>query len=341
MSKKKQKQLTMMLIVLAVVVVLLGAILLVNYFQSKKEEAEADAATPRLTTMEDTNELTFTNGDTVLTFTKTDDQWQWAEDGDFPLDDSNCTTLEELAADFTADQQMDILDSLDAYGLENPTKSLTLSNGEETVTVLIGGETGDLYYAMLEGGDQIFTIDSTVPDILDDSLTDMATLADYPILSSDIIQSVSVEGKKNSSFTVKEVTVEVESDDEDGESSASSSEPETTTEYHWFNSKDKDVTDDETLTGFRTELDTLSVSSLAYFKPSAEEKTQCGLDDPAAVVTVVYTDNDEEETSVLTIGGETEDGSYYYCTLDTNPNEIYLISASAVEDILTVAENGI
>lgn len=342
MSKKKQRQLFIMLIVLAVLVVLLaGGILLNKWNTQRKEEAE-DAATPRVVTMEDVTGLTLTNGGESLSFALDEDgSWYWTEDAEFPLDDSVCAALASLAEEFTADQQMDILDDLAAYGLEEPAQKLTLTDGSgESTTILVGIQTGDLYYAMVEGGDQIYTIDSTLPDNLSLGLYDMAQLADYPALSSDIMQSASIQGQNTEEFTIKEVEVEAESDTEDGNSSASAGEPEVTTEYHWFRSDGSDVTEESLVTSLRTELDTIAVDSLAYFKPTGDERAACGLEAPTAVVTVRYTQDGEEKTSVLTIGGYEEASDSYYCTLDTNPDEIYLITADTVENSVEIAEKG-
>lgn len=344
MSKKKQKQLSIMLIIVGVLVVLLVGGILLNQWNTRRQEKAADAAAPRLVSMDEVEELTMTNDGTSLTFRKTEDgDWYWVDDQNYPLNDTVCTSIENLVSDFTAEQQMDISDSLSAYGLENPAQSLTITSSEgEAVTILVGGETTtSLYYAMLEGGDQIYTIGSSLTTNLSKSLYDMAQLAEYPKLSSDIILNVTVAGQNTEAFTVNPVEAEAETEGDSSapaEGSSSSSEPETTTEYHWFRNG-TDVTEEAFVTSFRTELDTISMSALAFYKPTDEEREACGLTAPTAVVTVEYTSEEGTETSVLTIGGQTEDGSYY-CTLDTNPEEIYTIAADSLTNTLNLAENG-
>lgn len=344
MSKKKQKQLTIMLIIVAVLVILLAGGILLNQWNTSRQEKAADAATPRLVTMDEVEELTMTNNGTSLTFRKAEDgDWYWTEDEDYPLNSAVCNSLEALVADFTAEQEMDISDSLSAYGLEAPAQSLTVTSPEgETVTILVGSETTtSLYYAMLEGGDQLYTISSSLTTNLSNSLYDMAELAEYPKLSSDIILNVTVAGQNTETFTVSPVEIEEEANGESSapaEGSSSSDEPENTTEYHWLRGA-VDVTDEEFITSFRTELDTIAMSSLAAYKPTDEEREACGLAVPTAVVTVEYTSEEGTATSVLTIGGQTEDGSYY-CTLDTNPEEIYTIAADSLTNTLNLASNG-
>lgn len=350
MSKKKQKQLFLMLGILAALVVLFVTGILLNRWNTRRQETAEDEATPRVVTMESVSAMTLKNGDTSLSFAKDDDgNWYWTEDADFPLDDSTLTSLESLAEDYKAEKQLEISDTLEAYGLEDSTQSLTLTDDDgSSTTILLGGATGENYYAMVEGGDSIYTVGTTLYDSLNTGLYDMAELADYPALSEDIIQSMQISGAKDETFTVQ--AVEVESEDTGDSSAASSAETDTadasssaeaevTTEYHWLRNGE-DITDDSALTTFRTEVDSIAVDSLAYYKPDDAQRTACGLDDPAAVLTVVYTGDDGDVTSVLTIGGQDEESGSYYCTLDTNPNEIYLISSSTVENTLSIAAQG-
>lgn len=341
MSKKKQAQLRVMLLILAGLAVLFAAGILLNRWAAQRKERQEEAAIPRIPTLDNVTGLTLTNGAESLSFTqKEDGTWYWTEDEDFPLDESYCTAITDLTDDFTAEQQFDIVDDLSAYGLEEPEQRLTLTNEDgESVTLLVGIQTGDLYYAMSEGGDQIYTIDSTLSKALSHSLYDMAQLADYPILSSDIMREVTIAGKNTETFTIKAVEVEV-SDDEEGDSSESSSEPETETEYHWFLSNDTDVTDKSLVTSLRTELDQIALDSLAYYKPTEQVQKSCGLNDPTAVITVHYTEDEKEQTSVLTLGSYVDDSDSYYCTLDTNPDEIYLIKSDSVASSVEIAQQG-
>lgn len=354
MSKKKQKQLFLMLGILAAMAILLTAGILLNRWNTKRQEKAEDEATPRVVTMESVSAMTLKNGDASLSFAKDDDgNWYWADDADFPLDTSTLTSLESLAEDYKAEKELEISDTLEAYGLADSTQSLTLTDDDgSSTTILLGGATGENYYAMVEGGDTIFTVGTTLADSLSKSLYDMAELASYPALSEDIIQSVQVSGAQDETFTVQAVEVEsgdagdssaassASSDTEtDAADASSSAEAEVTTEYHWLRNG-TDITDDSALTTFRTEVDSIAVSGLAYYKPDDAQRAACGLSSPTAVLTVVYTGDDGDVTSTLTIGGQDEESGSYYCTLDTDPNEIWLISSDAVENTLSIAAQG-
>ncbi len=353
MSKKKQKQLTIMVVIVAALAAILVVAIQLNNWNTARQEAAEDAAIPRILTLDNVTGVTFIDEGTTLEFQLNDDgEWYWAGDEDFLLDDTAVSAVAELAEDFQAGTSFEIADDLAAYGLQDTGMQVVYTTEDgDTYTILVGGTTGDYYYAMLEDGDTIYTIDETLATYLDYTLYDMADLADYPALSSEIIQDVTLtSGTNELTLTVSEVEVEV-SDDEDADSSAesdastSSSEPETEIEYHWF-LDGEDVTDESQITSLNTEVDSIAVSSLADFKPTDDELAEYGLDEPTLVITVRYTDEDDDGsditvTSVLTVGGYDEDNDAYYCTLDTNPNEVYLISSSTIETSLELATNGL
>ncbi|MCD8146200.1 MAG: DUF4340 domain-containing protein [Clostridiales bacterium] len=349
MSKKKQRQLTIMVVIVAAMAAILVVAIQLNNWNTSRQEAAEDAAIPRVLTLDNVIGVTFVNGDSSLEFLlNDDDEWYWADDEDFLLDDTAVSTVAELAEDFQADASFEIVDDLSAYGLEDAELAVIYTTEDgDAYTVLVGGATGDYYYAMLEDSDTIYTIDETLSTYLAYALYDMADLADYPTLSSDIIQDVTLtSGDSELTLTVSEVEVEVESDeDEDADSSASSSEPETEIEYHWF-LDGEDVTDQSQITSLNTEVGSISMYSLAAFKPTDEALEVYGLTEPTLTLTVRYTDEDDDGdeitvTSVLTVGGYNEEEDAYYCTLDTNPNEVYLISSSSIETSLELAANGL
>lgn len=342
MSKKKQRQLIIMLIALLIAVLLLVVGIVANKMVAKHKEVAEDAATPRIVQMEAVNKITLTNESGEVTLQKdAEGAWQWAEDSGFPLDDTTCTDIYDLVEDFKAEQELDIVDSLEAYGLQDTAYRLTVSNESgESATVLLGTTTGELYYAMLDGQDKIYTVDSELSNQLNKTLNDMAKSADYPALAADIIQDVTIEGQTHKeSFTVQPVEVEKESTDTEGDTSASTSaEPELTTEYHFFRNG-VDLNGDSIATLFRTELDTISTEALAYYRPTDAERKACGLTAPVMTVTVHYTLDGESKALTFTIGATDENGDYY-CELSTMPNCIYTISADSVGDLLNVATMG-
>lgn len=332
MNAKKRKQLIVLLVLLAAAVLILLAVLLGNRAAAKQEENNII----HVTTVENPSTLTLTRGTERNTFFSGDDGWTWQEDADFPVDSSKLDSITSLLSGLTASREFEIEDSLTDYGLETPENVIEVSNDNgESAALLLGGTSGDNYYCMLEGGEVIYLIDSSLYDLLPETLTDLATLAEYPKLTSEMTKNVTINGDFDQSFTVKEVEV----DSEDGDSSDSSaSEP--ATEYHWFLSGDVDVTENSLMTSLRTEINSLELSSLAAFKPTEKELTACGMDTPTAILTVEYEEDGQTKTSALTIGSYDENEDAYYCILDGDTTMLYLADASALDNTVNIAQQG-
>lgn len=332
MNAKKRKQLMILLALLAAAVLILLAVLLGNWAAAKQDEKSVI----HVATVENPSTLTLTHGTESNTFLSGDDGWSWQEDGDFPVNSSQLDSITSLLSELTASRAFEVADSLADYGLEDPENVIEVSNEDgESAALLLGSTSGDSYYCMLEGGEQIYLIDSSLHDLLPETLTDLASLAEYPKLTSEITEQVTISGAFDQTFTVKEVEVE----SEDGDSSDSSA-TEPTTEYHWFLSGDVDVTENSLMTSLRTEINSLEMSSLAAFKPSKKELNAYGINDPTAVLTVDYTEDGETKISTLTIGSYDENEDGYYCILDGDTTMLYLVDASALENTVNVAEKG-
>ena len=170
-------------------------------------------------------------------------------------------------------------------------------------------------------------------------------MAQFPTLSSSNLQSVTLEGKLTSKLEIRGVEVESEdtgdsSADASASSSAEATEPEV--EYHWYLTGEVDVTEEAYLSALRTEVTGLSFDSLADFQP--QNLKQYGLDDPTAVLKMVYQDDsNRKQTVTLELGKTTKDSDgteCRYATLNGDKTEVYRISVSKVEQILEGAKKG-
>ena len=103
-----------------------------------------------------------------------------------------------------------------------------------------------------------------------------------------------------------------------------------------------DVTEEAYLSALRTEVTGLSFDSLADFQP--QNLKQYGLDDPTAVLKMVYQDDsNRKQTVTLELGKTTKDSDgteCRYATLNGDKTEVYRISVSKVEQILAGAKKG-
>ena len=339
---KKKRQLRLLLLLLVVAVALFVAAFCWNRWQTAQEEAEA--AVIHVDLVEEPTKLTYSNGEDTITFEKSGESWVSADESDFPLNSDTVDTFVDTLTSLTAEREITVEDDLSAYGLEKPTQWVELTDKEgNSATLYLGGASGELYYAQKKDGETIYTISSDVQSQLSQDLYAWASLAQFPTLSSSNLQSVTLEGKLTSKLEIRGVEVEAEDTGDssaDGSSSAEATEPEV--EYHWYLTGEVDVTEEAYLSALRTEVTGLSFDSLADFRP--KNLKQYGLDDPTAVLKMVYQDdNNRKQTVTLELGKTTTDSDgteCCYATLNGDKSEIYRISVSKVEQILAGAQKG-
>ena len=138
MSKKKQRQLLLLLGCLAAAVLILVAVLLYNRHLAAQEAAAAsDSISIGLSTEPTEVRWTSATG-TVALVQDGEGNWTWAEDADFPL---NTTTVQAIVTALSnpAQREIEIADSLEAYGLADPSITLeTVDSEGSQLQLLIG-----------------------------------------------------------------------------------------------------------------------------------------------------------------------------------------------------------
>lgn len=127
------------------------AVLLVVYFGlqswNKKQEEEEESGESILVTELDADTITavsYNVGNGELAFEKQDDTWYYAEDKDFPLDQSYLQNIVDGMCAITADRKLEDGDALADYGLEEPAYTVQLTDSEGNTTQIgFGDLTGD------------------------------------------------------------------------------------------------------------------------------------------------------------------------------------------------------
>ena len=212
--------------------------------------------------------------------------------------------------------------------------SVTGEDGTQ-VELLIGStvDSGD-YYAKVEGGDTVYTIASTLPEALDIQVDDLIALAQFPSLSEDNIVSVTWTSGDNTLTLTKEQS-ESDGDTDSGSDTSASSSSDTSSDSSqeettaWTVDGQTVSDDNTTLISLMAQLSELEFSGCYDYHKQAQTRTDCGLDTPTGVLTVVYTDGDEEKTMTLTLGALAQGGQSYYAMLDDDP-VIYLIDTDQI-----------
>lgn len=272
-----------------------------NREQEEKEQAAEEAAQIYVTDTdaEDIVSFSLSMGNGALAFEKRDGQWYYTEDQDFPLDQSIPEQIAGQIGQIGADRELDDADALADYGLDEPAYTLEYTDASgETAAVDFGDLTGDYYYALVNGAAPVYTVSASFVDSLDYSLDDLAVLDDYPSIGSGnlVRESITRDG---------EVTT--------------------------YDSENEDQAED--IAAVAGGLGAVTLSEAADYSVEDEDLESFGLDDVSRItVEAVYTEDEEEKTLTLYIGGEDADGNRYVMINDSRI--VYLISDEVCQNIL-------
>ncbi len=299
-SDRKSRNAMILLCVLAVLLICYFA--LVNYNKKKEEKAKAkeEQETIYLTDTDALQEIRYDVGNGEMHFEKKDETWFVSDDPDFPLSQSAVNTLGKSLGHLKALRELKDGDTMADYGLEEPSYWIELTDENGTVTKLsIGNAIDSAYYARVDDGETVYTVSSTLVDDLQTSLEEMAELDTVPSIGSGnlVKETIAVPGQQETVY-----------------------------------SKEEDA-DTEAMAVIAGGLGALTLDQPENYSVSDEELSQYGLDETTRTkVTVVYTEDDEEQTLVLWIGKETEDSNVY--VMPEGSKIVYRVSKEVCDNIL-------
>ena len=300
-------------------VLLLAAALLTGCGSKAQQPESPDAAVAQTALPpEGITALTLSDDTQVLRFRRGDgDVWYWQDDASFPLDQAGMPALLEAAAAMTAAAPAQAGDDLSAYGLDDAKTSLSVTADGETLTFTRGDQaaSGDWYLYCTEDGTVRMVSDDTVKvfQLLDGSIYDLALLPTLPAVTMDTLHAVSITGADGVRIDLRVA---------DGVRKAGS----------------RDVTAETE--ALMDELSGLAVTACVDYDPAEGAAAICGLDAPAAVLTLTYANAvGTEETLTVTVGLPIGDGGRYV-TLSGDPT-IYRMEETSLVQLLTLAETGL
>lgn len=313
--KKKTVKLVSAVVVLGV---LCAAYEGVNFYVTSQEEKETEEndTSVDLVSLEadDITAVSFTADQNEVEFDKKDDSWTEKSDANFPVNQDTVDSAVKGVASLTADQEISDVEDMSQYDLDNPQNTITLTTADGDTSLQIGMESSNNQYYVKKADDDknVYLVSSTSIEPFMGTLYDFAESGTFPSVTSATITDVKVD-KENS----YELTQDADN--------------------LFWNVSDGKTTEKADTTKAGTV--TSAVGSLAYDKfvdYNCTDDSKYGFDDPYAVITVKYTEDEQETQTVektLTIYVGDETGDDRYVKVDDS-KEVYTITKDSLTDIL-------
>lgn len=293
---KRKKQTRLLLILLLILAVLaVGYVLLLRYNAAEEAKIEETESTIALwpDDFDSTSiaSISYQNGSSDLTFSRNfeddTDTWTYTADTDFPLNQSALSGMNSQLQALTASRAVtDSLDNLKEYGLDQPVNTITVTDQDGTAVTLYLGSTNsgsDVTYACTSQSDHVYTIASDFADYFNRPLLKLIEADTLPLPSGAAeYKSISITGK-NSSLNMNFYPDGNDQVDYLGKCS-------------WIGEESGDTypVSDANASVITEAILSLEITDCAAYKASSEELKAYGLDQPQAVVTVQY----EEEENI-------------------------------------------
>lgn len=298
--KKKTVKLVSAVVVLGV---LCAAYEGVNFYVTSQEEKETEEndTSVDLVSMEadDITAVSFTADQNEVEFDKKDDSWTEKSDANFPVNQDTVDSAVKGVASLTADQEISDVEDMSQYDLDNPQNTITLTTADGDTSLQIGMESSNnQYYVKKEDDDKnVYLVSSTSIEPFMGTLYDFAESGTFPSVTSATITDVKVD---------KENGYELTQD----------------ADNLFWNVSDGKTTEKADTTKAGTV--TSAIGSLAYDKfvdYNCTDDSKYGFDDPYAVITVKYTEEEaveSDEDSEESTDADTEESTTDEAAADTS-----------------------
>ena len=273
--KKKTVKLVSAVVVLGV---LCAAYEGVNFYVTSQEEKETEEndTSVDLVSLEadDITAVSFTADQNEVEFDKKDDSWTEKSDANFPVNQDTVDSAVKGVASLTADQEISDVEDMSQYDQDNPQNTITLTTADGDTSLQIGMESSNnQYYVKKEDDDKnVYLVSSSSIEPFMGTLYDFAESGTFPSVTSATITDVKVD-KENS----YELTQDADN--------------------LFWNVSDGKTTEKADTTKAGTV--TSAIGSLAYDKfvdYNCTDDSKYGFDDPYAVITVKYTEEEAVES---------------------------------------------
>ena len=275
----------------------------VNFYVTSQEEKETEEndTSVDLVSLEadDITAVSFTADQNEVEFDKKDDSWTEKSDANFPVNQDTVDSAVKGVASLTADQEISDVEDMSQYDLDNPQNTITLTTADGDTSLQIGMESSNnQYYVKKEDDDKnVYLVSSSSIEPFMGTLYDFAESGTFPSVTSATITDVKVD-KENS----YELTQDADN--------------------LFWNVSDGKTTEKADTTKAGTV--TSAIGSLAYDKfvdYNCTDDSKYGFDDPYAVITVKYTEEEaveSDEDSEESTDADTEESTTDEAAADTS-----------------------
>ena len=298
--KKKTVKLVSAVVVLGV---LCAAYEGVNFYVTSQEEKETEEndTSVDLVSLEadDITAVSFTADQNEVEFDKKDDSWTEKSDANFPVNQDTVDSAVKGVASLTADQEISDVEDMSQYDLDSPQNTITLTTADGDTTLEVGMESSNNQYYVKKADDDnnVYLVSSTSIEPFMGTLYDFAESGTFPSVTSATITDVKVD---------KENGYEITQD----------------ADNLFWNVSDGKTTEKADTTKAGTV--TSAIGSLAYDKfvdYNCTDDSKYGFDDPYAVITVKYTEDEaveSDEDSEESTDADTEESTTDEAAADTS-----------------------
>ncbi len=312
----KKKQFIILAVTAACLLTVYLAVSMYSDWKAEKE-AEEEAAELQVTDLksDDMIRLSYTDGDSQLSFSKEDGTWYYDGDRELPL---NQSTVENALDTYTAVSGTRKLDSTGAeedYGFGSPEYTVTMEDDSGNITeIKIGDMTGEEYYITADDSKTVYTVAGSITDAMvfdEDSLIQYET---FPSIYESIFESIVVT--------------------ENGK---------TLLEYEAGKDEDKDEDEDEEESMseiYSGEVGSIYFDDCVDYNAGEDELALYGLDASSRKEIVVKYEDvsaDSTETVEFYMGDKIENGDEVYIYIKLADSKmVYKVDASDMENLLAL-----
>ena len=299
----KKNKLAVLLLILALLLIIYFAASGINRHieNSENEKSSSDLVITDVDADEITG-VTYSDGSASMAFEKKEDTWIYADNADFPLDQSLVETVADDFASMNGTRRLSDPDDGEDYGFAEPSYEVTLTEEDgSTLTVKVGNTTGEEYYITADDGSTVFTAEGTVLDDLVFDENALIECEDFPSISSDNLKKITItKGSSNKSY----------------------------------NSKNNEDDCEE----YGTELSSIAFTDCVTYDMDSDDASEYGLDeDNRTTVSVTYkdTETDKNDDLVFYIGSsfDEDDDEYVYMQLKGS-SMVYKVSTYSLEKLV-------